>query len=210
MPLPLSNILRALYDRNGMVSQDKSQIPQPSIKEVRKFDNFFSPEVYKKISDMVNHTYQGSPNAEHLPDRWIPGHRSRGEQGESWFWQMIIRDNDFIHKECLQIINKKTRRKHKAERIYFNGMTVGQNASFHYDDEEADAWTFLLYVLPCYDFEWGGHTLFLDKDRKDLALAPLPNRGVYFPGRLLHKALCFNTNQAPMRVSLAYKLLEDK
>ena len=177
------------------------------INQVKVIDNFLDEENYSKLVQFIDKHHDGYEEATYRPTRWIPGHKSIGEAANtSWFWTMPVTDVFYFSTTLLQVINKKLKQEHTLERVYFNGMSFGQNAEFHLDDTRDEARTLLLYVLPCYKWEWGGHTMFLDEQHKDFSVAPCPNRATYFPARILHKAFSFVENSAPLRVSLAFKL----
>ena len=157
------------------------------INQVKVIDNFLDEENYSKLVQFIDKHHDEAANT-------------------SWFWTMPVTDVFYFSTTLLQVINKKLKQEHTLERVYFNGMSFGQNAEFHWDDTRDEASTLLLYVLPCYKWEWGGHTMFLDEQHKDFSVAPCPNRATYFPARILHKAFSFVENSAPLRVSLAFKL----
>ncbi len=177
------------------------------LKDVKIIDNFFSPETYARIVDYVDRTYTFVPPEDQSPTHWQPGHKSSGDLGTvSWFWHNQISDIKLFNTDVLEEIKKTLNLDFDLDRVYFNGMNFGQNAQFHFDDTEEDMFTFLSYVLPVYDMEWGGQTVFVDGYKRDLSILPVPNRAVIFPSRIVHKAQPFSDATAPMRVSLAYKL----
>lgn len=179
------------------------------LENIKVIDNFFEDELFTEFVDYIDKSYQGKKGGAETKTPWVPGHVSKGTTGDQpWFWYMDVKHIDLFKVKALKYINKKLNRKFKADRIYFNGMCPGQEATFHFDDVRDNAYTLLTYVLPTYNFNWGGQIVFLDKDKQDLSVCPVPNRVLLFPGRILHRAQSFIDNKAPMRVSLAFKLEE--
>lgn len=178
-----------------------------SLEDITVIDDFFKNEIYTQIVDYVDRTYNNCPEQHKSETHWEPGHVSDGQLGEvSWFWMNRLDNVKAFNTDILKEINKILKTDFKALRVYLNGMNFGQNAQFHFDDDREDTYTLLNYILPTYDMEWGGQTVFIDKYKRDLSLLPMPNRAVLFPSRMVHKAQPFNDPRAPMRVSLAYKL----
>lgn len=181
-----------------------------TLEQVKVIDDFFPLDLYTEFVSYIDRTYQATVEENRPKTNWVPGHTSYGPLGVvSWFWFMDVKSVDLYAKTALEYINKLTNKNHKADRIYFNGMCHGQEGQFHYDDTEEDAFTLLTYVLPTYRYEWGGQIVFLDKNERDLSVCPKPNRALYFPSKIIHKAQSFTDNTAPMRVSLAFKLREE-
>ena len=177
------------------------------LKDIKVTDNFFSEKLFTEFVNYIDRSYQGDHGEKQTKTFWTPGHVSKGKLGvNSWFWFMDVEHIDLFKTDALTYICKKLDKKFIANRIYFNGMCHGQEADFHYDDIEDNTYTLLTYVLPTYDYDWGGQIVFLDKNKRDLSVCPVPNRAILFPSRIIHKAQSFINNRAPMRVSLAFKL----
>jgi hypothetical protein len=178
-----------------------------TLDQVKVIDNFFPLDLYTSLVSYVDSTYQTTPEEDRPKTSWVPGHTSTGPLGlVSWFWYMDVKSEELFTKKALEFIDTYTGKKHTIERVYFNGMCHGQESQFHFDDIEDNAYTLLAYVLPTYNFLWGGQIVFIDKDEKDLSICPKPNRIIYFPSKIMHRAQSFTDNTAPMRVSLAFKL----
>ncbi len=203
----LSNILAHIKVRNMSEPQELSFWGET--KMVKVIDNFFPEDVYNDIVNFIERTYQVHPENNTISYHWVPGHSSTGngvDKDSSWFWILDATNFSFFTDELLSLVNKRLKTDYIARAIYFNGMCPGQTANFHTDSDSTIEYTLLLYVMPGYCFEWGGHTTFLAKDREDISVVPRPNRAVIFPSRMYHKAFPFEDNRAPMRVTLAFKL----
>ena len=178
-----------------------------SLKDIKITDNFFKDETYTRIVDYIDKTYNNCKDEYKSETHWEPGHVSDGQLGQvSWFWMNKVDNIKLFNTDILKEIEENLDTNFELIRVYFNGMNFGQNAQFHFDDDRKDTYTLLSYILPIYNMEWGGQTVFIDKDKKDMSTLPIPNRAVLFPSRIIHKAQPFNDPTAPMRVSLAYKL----
>lgn len=112
------------------------------INQVKVIDNFLDEENYSKLVQFIDKHHDGYEEATYRPTRWIPGHKSIGEAANtSWFWTMPVTDVFYFSTTLLQVINKKLKQEHTLERVYFNGMSFGQNAEFHWDDTRDEART---------------------------------------------------------------------
>jgi Rps23 Pro-64 3,4-dihydroxylase Tpa1-like proline 4-hydroxylase len=85
-------------------------------------------------------------------------------------------------------------------RMYVNCFAPSEWSFYHTDTDDYSI-TFLYYLNNSWDINEGGETHFYIND-KITAIPPVPNRLVYFDGRLLHKATPFRTRH---RFSVAVK-----
>ena len=96
------------------------------------------------------------------------------------------------------------------ERVYCNGLTYGQNGTYHTDSNEPNGRTFILYVhdLPEEDYDIAdGHLYFkLPELDYNIVYEPIQNRGIYFPGNYWHKANGFSRFIKTMRISIVWKM----
>lgn len=97
---------------------------------------------------------------------------------------------------------------YKVYRCYCNHASYGDMLFTHTDCEPGGKdLTALWYVAPQWDLEWGGETLFFDKDRDAAAVvSPRPGRLVIFDGTILHAGRPPNRACYAPRYTLAYKL----
>ena len=107
--------------------------------------------------------------------------------------------NDFYNHLFEKI--KKEIGSYSCVRFYFNGQSYGMDGSFHVDHCDK---TVLIYVSP-YDKEWGGFT----QIGKEI-IAPVTGRMIIFDGMTPHKAFPFSRQTCPMRITLAFKLDENR
>lgn len=130
-------------------------------------------------------------------------------------WEIQVSDN--ANPKCLQFLYyapvidkfykhlfekiKKEIGQYSAIRFYFNGQSYGMDGSFHVDNCDKTA---LIYVSP-YDREWGGFTQVGEE-----IIAPVTGRMITFDGMTPHKAFPFSRQTCPMRITLAFKLNENR
>jgi len=128
-----------------------------------------------------------------------------------------IQVSDITNPKCLQFLYyappidkfykhlfeklKKEIGQYSAIRMYFNGQSYGMDGSFHSDNCDKTA---LIYVSP-YDREWGGFTQIGEE-----IIAPVTGRMIIFDGMTPHKAFPFSRQACPMRITLAFKLNENR
>ena len=141
--------------------------------------------------------------------RWQFGHLSTNPQ-DPQFWKMEL-DGDTVidalwravQPKCQQLAGHGLR----VIRQYANGHTYGLGGQIHTDDTQAQYYTFLYYPMLEWRAEWGGETVFYHPTG-DLAaaIAPAPNRGLFFDSRILHTGRAPNRSFGGLRVTFAFKL----
>jgi hypothetical protein len=89
----------------------------------------------------------------------------------------------------------------EISRMYINCFAPSE-WSFYHTDSEQYSLTFLYYLNDIWDINDGGETHFYLND-KIIAMPPIPNRLVYFDGRILHKATPFR-NKHRFTIALKY------
>jgi SM-20-related protein len=99
-------------------------------------------------------------------------------------------------------------RPYRAYRCYCNHSTYGDLLFTHTDCEPGTSdLTALWYVAPNWDVEWGGETLFYNRQHDaEVAVTPKPGRLVIFDGTIQHAGRPPNRNCYAPRYTLAYKL----
>jgi SM-20-related protein len=96
--------------------------------------------------------------------------------------------------------------KWKAYRAYVNYGGFG-DAMFSHHDSTVKEITCLWYMVPQWHIDWGGETVFYDKNEEiALACVPKPGRLVVFDGRIKHSGRPPNRNCLHSRFTLAIKL----
>lgn len=167
-------------------------------KYFRKFNNVFSPEQHKEILRVLKGRGWSFDNwASHEADKGIL----------CWsLWELETRP---FFVNLVPRIEELTGNKYRAERIYGNGQSFGQDGVFHTDEADPRAHTFLYYPTeldPLDVYEYGGETQFLQDDGEMYHVYPFTNTAVIFDGRIWHRGMGPNKWTKDLRMSLAFKL----
>jgi hypothetical protein len=112
---------------------------------------------------------------------------------------------DYFNTELLNHINSKLDSDFTLERIYFNGQDYGQDGAWHPDSDVG--YTHLTYLNPDVIPDWGGETELEETPGIIKQISPQYNTSVIFKGSISHRGLSFNSEDAPKRISLAFKLI---
>jgi SM-20-related protein len=96
---------------------------------------------------------------------------------------------------------------HELIRCYANGQPFGSEGSIHTDSLSNDSYTAIYYPHAKWHPNWGGETLFFNKERTDLieAVYPCPNRLVVFSGTIPHVARGVARVCPELRITLMFK-----
>ena len=183
------------------------------MEKINVYDNFFSPELHKKIWEILRG----------------PGWSLSGGISDHPFWHMDgLQDNKFFSEHLLQIIRDNLDINGKCLRIYANGQTAGQCGNPHTDDGTR---TFLYFPNLQWQIQWQGHLMFANKigppykpddptwfdwiyeynEEEDEVVDVVtykPNRAVLFPSDVLHYAQAPHSLYSDLRISLAYKFYD--
>ena len=161
---------------------------------IKTYNDFFTDELLSKI-----HQHLDSPMS-----IWI-NQRSNGTEDENAFGMYEVSHLEFFNTELVKYINTKLGSSFLLERVYFNRQDTNQDGSFHQDTELG--YTFLSYLNVGYQECWGGKTIFKIDDETDDEIIPYYNKSVLFKGNIFHKGMSFKVEDAPKRISLAFKFI---
>jgi len=123
------------------------------------------------------------------------------------FWMLTLDHDPFFTGTMFAHIQQTFRKKFTLERVYANGQTYGLPGSFHQDSQSALSYTFLYYANPEWNPMWGGETMIQTPDRGIVAVTPMFNSGVLFPGDWWHMGKEPTRHFEGLRVTVAFKLL---
>lgn len=145
--------------------------------------------------------------------KWNYQHKSNGQyEHEVSFWSVPLDDEVFFAEHVKKVIEKYFSKRFEINRVYANAQTYGQDGSFHVDDTDENAITFVLYLnkVPKEDMELAcGHIYFKFPELKyKVCFEPFCNRGIMFPSNYLHKATAFTRFIMDMRICVAFKMRE--
>ena len=90
-------------------------------------------------------------------------------------------------------------------KIHVNGQTCGQNSFFHTDSSLPQTYTFVLFMSPEWNTNWGGEfSVFNPVKQEYKFVAYTPNSGTFFPANWDHRGASPNSSTDKLRVSLAF------
>jgi SM-20-related protein len=96
---------------------------------------------------------------------------------------------------------------HRLLRCYANGQPFGSEGTVHTDSTSDRSFTSIYYPHEKWDANWGGETVFFNRDRSDIltSIYPKPNRLLVFPGTIAHVARGVARICPVLRVTLMFK-----
>jgi hypothetical protein len=141
-------------------------------------------------------------------NEWVFGQKSISQSSTGFpFWQLELTNDQFFSKHFVGLIERAVNKKFEMIHVYANGQTHGQPGSTHLDNPEPNYWTFLFYVNPEWNIEWGGETVFSTENGM-LAVTPEPNSGILFNSNIPHFGRDPSRHYSGLRVTVAFKLKE--
>ena len=103
------------------------------------------------------------------------------------------------------LITRELKKTIQLCKIHINGQIRGQQSMIHNDFNPDDIWTFVLFVHPRWDLQWGGEFMCYDPVEQQYKYVPcLPNTGVLIPSRWDHVGHSPNAHTDNMRMSVAF------
>lgn len=98
-------------------------------------------------------------------------------------------------------------RGHTIVRCYANAYPYGADGTLHADSKARNSFTCVYYPHPQWSPNWGGETVFFNKEETDLIFSayPKPNRLVVFPGTVPHVARGVSRACPVLRMTLMFK-----
>ena len=158
---------------------------------IKTYDEFFEDKQLMTI-----HSYLHSP-------KWTSQKSTLDD--DSSFDMYEVSHLDYFNTELLNHINSKLDSDFTLERIYFNGQDYGHDGAWHPDSDVG--YTHLTYLNPDAIPDWGGETELEETSGIIKKITPQYNTSVIFKGSISHRGLSFNNENAPKRISLAFKLI---
>ena len=162
-------------------------------------DDFLTHDELTKALDIIN------------KKGWHFGHKSKHTDAvETPFWSMTLDDEPFFTHELKAAIEKAVMTKFDLNRVYANGQTFGQDGCYHTDDDDPDAYSFVLYLANIdpkdQDAAGGYFCVKLPENNFTLCYEPKFNRGMFFPSNYTHRACSFTRYVMDLRIAVAWKL----
>jgi SM-20-related protein len=147
---------------------------------------------------------------------WHHGWSSRSDTGA--FWQRHyagpvtdfseeLRQTEPLLYDFWSALRGRVFHDHRLHRCYANALPYGTDGATHTDSLVPGDYTTIYYPHETWDSDWGGETIFFNKDRSDIltAVYPRPNRLLIFPGFLHHVARGVSRACPVMRITLMFK-----
>lgn len=139
---------------------------------------------------------------------WKFWHKSY-PKSSNYFWKMNLDDNSFFKENLFNVIKQIIGNNFSIENVYANGQSFGMDGDFHTDTTSEKGYTFLYYPMKEWNLLWGGETLIINPDNKQINyFHPIPNGALLFPGTWVHCGRGPSKNYNDLRISIAYKLIK--
>lgn len=175
-------------------------------------ENVLPPHVFQWAFEEFTPTYNFHSGAKY-ESQIIPPHL------EQYYptWSALEKPDEDGLGDNLQLIRVATYVKLTAQkllqkdlelfRVNTNIQKFGEEATFH-DDGPEGTWTFLVYVMPFWNLEWGGDFIIQSSERDYRSVPCFPNRGILFKGHLQHRGSAPNRLCNFVRLSIAFSFKE--
>lgn len=156
---------------------------------------------------------------------WQYGWQSNSRRDRHFFWHAHFAGGDGrSRKNCLpelqtnsvatpvlalwHALSQSILKGHEPLRAYANSHTYGVEGYVHTDNEDTENYfSTIYYAHPQWLANWGGETVFYNKDSTDIVASvfPKPGRVVSFHGAVPHRAHAPTRDCAELRVSVVFK-----
>ncbi len=143
--------------------------------------------------------------------KWSAGGTSGNPVSDVKFLYMDLAHESLLRDVLFNKIQIVTKKQFQLDRVYANGQWHGLDGSWHQDNADPKAWTFLLYmneIEPCELDKFGGTTEFKEDETTNKAYKPITNSAILFPSILFHRGLSPSRFFTNMRITVAWKLKE--
>jgi SM-20-related protein len=112
-----------------------------------------------------------------------------------------------VHKMWIGLKNSYLK-SFRLSRCYANAQPYGTEGSVHVDSTQPDNFTAIYYPCAKWDANWGGETVFFNRQKTDIirSVYPKPNRLVMFPGHIPHVARGVSRTCPEIRITLMFKV----
>jgi len=176
------------------ISQFLTQIPPPVSREFLRFTNILSVMDFNSIKRTID------------SGTWT----TKGKSDESntvSFLHMDLSDKELFTNKFLPVIEKLAGIPLVLDRVYANGQYYGMDGSWHQDNPDDSAYTFLLYINEITELEnWGGQTEFLNEDGTITSVVPETNSAIFFKSNKFHRGNAPSRFISELRTTVAWKL----
>lgn len=175
-------------------------------------DNFFPEEVWAPLwqyfSNEAAFRY-GWPSDRSVSEftHWHLDFLNKGNTNQTDAENVLFAMPAFRHvASAWRYLKASLLKDHKLVRCYANAHTYGVEGYVHTDTLRDRNYTVLLYLVPPWQAEWAGETVFLnDLGEIVQSVLPKPNRLVLFDGQNLHAARALSRACPGLRITLMFK-----
>jgi SM-20-related protein len=190
--------------------------PLPSIHSIARKDNLLDPEGHQRIFKLLSEPgWQFGWKSQSSKDIYSFWHkhfagpiRSRHrEQMPGKDCAPELRESAPLIYSLWQGLQATLLQNHRLVRCYANAFSFGCEGTLHTDSRAPDNYTNIYYPNEEWHPDWGGETVFFNKDQTDIigAVYPKPNRLLMFNGNIPHVARGVTRSCAGMRITLMFK-----
>jgi Rps23 Pro-64 3,4-dihydroxylase Tpa1-like proline 4-hydroxylase len=176
------------------ITQFLTQTPVRTFNNFMRFKNVLSVVDFNSISRIIE------------SGTWTTKGKSEDSNSISFLY-MDLSNKENLTINFLPIIEKLTGASFVIDRVYANGQYFGMDGSWHQDNLDDSAYTFLLYMNEIQDLDsWGGYTEFLNEDGIIQSIPPETNSAIFFKSNKFHRGCAPSRFCTDLRVTIAWKL----
>lgn len=182
--------------------------------DVVVFDNFLDEITNNKLTEYFStiewkygNVALTSMTRDIIPHWWKPFHIENYKEGTPI--NDVKFENEYI-RALYEKIKPLLSPTSKLLRCYANGYTCGNDANIHYDDLRLNTTTFIFYPMDYWQVDWGGETIFWDKENREIVKSVIPktNRMIQFSSCLWHGARPVSRYCKKLRITLMFKFID--
>jgi SM-20-related protein len=109
--------------------------------------------------------------------------------------------------EIWNVIKKHLDSNDELVRCYANLITIGLDQRMHFDDENPNSKTIIIYLNDTWNVDWSGETVFWDRNNREIIKSVLPkfNTAVLFSGNIWHGVRPVSIFCRVPRITLMFK-----
>jgi SM-20-related protein len=186
---------------------------------IAKFDNFLEPEMHKQVYEFVRQPgwrfgWKSDENFDryafwhkHFAGAVYPDTRPMGGAERQYDCADELKSSAPLLHAFWCALEQATLAGHTLVRCYANGHPYGSEGTLHLDSQTEGTFTSIYYPHDKWSPNWGGETVFFNKERTDIlaAVYPKPNRFLTFDGTIYHVARGVSRVCPVLRITLMFK-----
>jgi hypothetical protein len=172
--------------------------------KVKTFNDFLPQELFNAAYMFLQETQKWGFNRSKANDEFA-------------FFGMHLDNVRLFCDDIYSLVRQKVGEEYKIYKILANAQSFSQDGKPHYDSDQTNTKTFIIYMNPQWDYMWGGETILFDRYREGeetnvlsdqtLHFYPLPNSAILFPSNMYHFGTGPKKTFSGFRLSIAYHLV---